>query len=97
VQGSDDKLLMRDAVAPMALGRPLIMPPGVPPDRLAIMRAAFEATLHDPGFLAVARKLGSIVDAPQSGEALERVVDQTYASPSRVVDRLRKIENPSNR
>ena len=45
----DDKSLLDVAFAPLALGRPLAMPPGVPADRLAAMRKALADTFADPG------------------------------------------------
>jgi hypothetical protein len=38
ITAPDDKLLLQAAFAPLALGRPLVMPPGVPADRVAVMR-----------------------------------------------------------
>jgi hypothetical protein len=90
----DDKLLMQAALAPMALGRPMIMPPGVAPDRVESLRQALADTLQDPAFLAAASKLGPIVNASKTGEQLQQVIDNAYASPSRIVDRLRNLENP---
>jgi tripartite-type tricarboxylate transporter receptor subunit TctC len=89
----DDKLLLRAAAAPQALGRPLVMPPGVPADRLAVMRNALTATFADAEFKAEADKLGLIVNAPQTGQQLQSVIEQAYASPPRVVERLRQLEN----
>jgi tripartite-type tricarboxylate transporter receptor subunit TctC len=96
VHNPDDKLLMQAAFAPLALGRPMMMPPGVPADRVSIMRKAIDATLRDPAFLAEAEKLGPIANAPRTGAQLEQVVDQAYAAPSRVVARLRRLENPTS-
>ena len=42
-----------------AMGRPFFMPPGVPAERVAAVRAAFAATMKDPGFLEDARRRGS--------------------------------------
>ncbi len=92
----DDKLLMQAASAPQALGRPLVMPPGVPADRVAAMRKALADTFKDPEFQADAEKIGLIVNAPQTGEQLQQVIESAYATPSRVVERLQKLNNPGN-
>ena len=68
------------------------MPPGVPADRLAVMRTALTATFADAEFKAEADKLGLIVNAPRSGQQLQSVIEQAYASPPRVVERLRELE-----
>jgi tripartite-type tricarboxylate transporter receptor subunit TctC len=90
----DDKLLMQAAFAPQALGRPLLLPPDVPADRVAAMRKALADTFADAEFKTDAEKIGLIVNAPQTGEQLQRVIENAYATPSRVVERLRKLNNP---
>jgi tripartite-type tricarboxylate transporter receptor subunit TctC len=94
VTSPDDKLLMQAAAATQALGRPLVMTPDVPADRVAAMRKALADTFADPAFQADADKIGLIVNAPQTGQQLQEVIQQAYATPSRVVDRLRKLANP---
>ncbi len=92
----DDKLMMQAASAPQALGRPLLMPPDVPADRLAAMRKALADTFQDAQFQADANKLGLIVNAPQTGQQLQDVIVRAYESPARVVERIRKLNNPGN-
>ncbi len=94
ITNPDDKLLMDAANAPQALGRPLVMPPGVPADRLAAMRKALADTLADPAFKADADRIGLIVNAPRTGQQLQEVIEHAYTTPSRVIDRLRKLSNP---
>ena len=90
----DDKLLMQAAFAPQALGRPLVMPPGVLPERVAAVRKALADTFTDHDFIAEADKIGLIVNAPRTGEQLQDVILRAYATPSRVVERLQKLNNP---
>lgn len=91
---ADDKLLMQAAFAPQALGRPLLLPPDVPADRVAAMRKALADTFNDAEFKADADKVGLIVNAPRTGEQLQKVIVDAYATPSRLVERLRKLNNP---
>jgi tripartite-type tricarboxylate transporter receptor subunit TctC len=90
----DDKLLMHTAFAPLALGRPLLMPPNVPPERVAAMRKALFETFADSAFQTDAEKIGVIVNAPRTGEQLQDVIVKAYATPSRVVERMQKLNNP---
>ena len=90
----DDKLLMQAAFAPQALGRPLVAPPGIPADRVAALRKALAETFVDPEFITEAEKIGLIVNTPKTGEQLQQVIASAYATPSRVVERLRKLNNP---
>jgi tripartite-type tricarboxylate transporter receptor subunit TctC len=96
LSNEDDKLLMQAASAPQALGRPLVMPPAVPADRVAAMRKALGDTFTDKEFQADAEKIGLIVNAPKTGEELQEVIAKAYATPSRVVERLQKLNNPGN-
>ena len=97
ITAPDDKLLMQAAFAPLALGRPLVMPPGVPADRVAAMRQALADTFSDPAFIADAKKIGLVVNAPQTGQQLQGVIDQAYATPPHVIDRLRALNTGVDR
>ena len=93
--GNDgDRLVMQAAFAPLALGRPLLMPPGVSAERVAALRAAFAATMADPDFLAEGERVGLGLNAPRSGEQIQEVVERAYQSPPRVIDRLRQLNAP---
>ena len=87
----DDRILLDAAFAPLALGRPLVMPPGVPADRLAAMRKAVMETFADPGFISESARLSLGPSEPHNGEALQEVVARTYAAPPGVLERLRRL------
>lgn len=76
-----------------AFGKSYMAPPGVPAESVRILREAFSAVLRDPEFLADARKL-RIDITPQAGEDIQRVVENAYAAPRDVVERLRKLIEP---
>jgi tripartite-type tricarboxylate transporter receptor subunit TctC len=94
VSNEEDKLLMQAAFTPLALGRPLAMPPDVPADRVAAVRKALNETFADPEFLAEGERLGLAVNAPRTGEQLADVIARAYHSPPQVVARLQKLDNP---
>ena len=87
-----DQELMKVANAPNAMGRPLVMPPDVPADRLAAMRKALADTFKDREFIEEAAKIGLIVNAPRTGEQLYDVIRGAYASVPATIERLRKLE-----
>lgn len=91
VTNADDKLLLQAGFAPLAIGRPYLMPPDVPRDRVEAMRAALAATFRDPAFLKEAEALSLGVNAPRSGEQIEAFVAKTYQTPPQIVERLRKL------
>src|SRR4051794_29827242 len=62
------------------LGRPLATPPGVPPERLAALRIAFEETMKDPRFLKDVENSHTEF-GPMPGEALQSAVDQILKTP----------------
>jgi tripartite-type tricarboxylate transporter receptor subunit TctC len=64
-----------------------VAPPGVPADRIKALRDAFEATMKDPDFLAEAARQKLIIN-PVSGEKIAGLLDQVYASPKDVLDRV---------
>ena len=90
----DDKLLLKAAIAPLALGRPYIAPPGVPADRVELLQKAMMATFKDAEFLLEADKLNLGVNVPRSATETKRIVDEAYATPPAIVERLRRIANP---
>lgn len=90
----DDKLLLQAAIAPLALGRPYLMPPGAPADRVELMQKAFAATFADKDFLAEADKLSLGVNVPRSAAEVQAIVDRAYATPQPIIERLRKIAQP---
>lgn len=83
--GSEENKMILDLFAiPIALGRPLFVGPGVPADRVAILRAAFRATMADAQFVAEATKLNLDVD-PIYGEELQTLVVRMLATPPSTV------------
>jgi tripartite-type tricarboxylate transporter receptor subunit TctC len=71
-------------------GRPLVTPPGVPPDRLKILRDAFNKSVNDPALLAEAEKRRLEMD-PATGEELEALAKEVMAAPPDVVARVQKL------
>ena len=72
------------------LGRPMIGTPGIPPDRVKILRAAFNATMKDPAFLAEIEKRKFELD-PTPGDELEKVVKEVMSQPPEIIARMKKI------
>lgn len=72
------------------LGRPFIAPPGVPAERVKILREAFAKTMQDPEFLTDVKKKKLEPD-PNSGEEMEGIAKETMAQPREVVERIKKV------
>jgi len=91
VKNPEDRLLLQAGLAEITLGRPYLMPPNVPADRVAIMRKALEDTFKDPGFVADANRMALGVNAPRTGAQIQKMLDDAYRTPPNVVARLRKL------
>jgi tripartite-type tricarboxylate transporter receptor subunit TctC len=96
-----DVPLLRDLVRPGAerqmiellnarddVTRPYLAPPGIPADRLDMLRRAFDATVRDPAFLADMARQKLEVDGPSSGEELSALVAQIAGTPPAVLQQL---------
>src|SRR5215467_15983427 len=66
-------------VARQTMARPFAAPPGIPPERLAALRSAFDATMQDPEFLADANRQGLDV-RPMTGVAADALIAEIYAT-----------------
>jgi tripartite-type tricarboxylate transporter receptor subunit TctC len=86
-----DRAVLEAGFAALALGRPYLMPPGVPADRVAIMRKALAETFVDLQFRAEATRIGMTPNQPRSGEQLQQIIAQTYRTPPAVIARLRQL------
>jgi tripartite-type tricarboxylate transporter receptor subunit TctC len=72
------------------LGRPIVAPPALPPDRVKLLREAFMKTVQDPVFLDDVKKKKLEAD-PSSGEEIEALARETVAQPREVIERMKKI------
>lgn len=72
------------------VGRPFFGPPGMPSDRLKILRDAFAKTMNDEALLTEARKKKWDLD-PLSGEGLETLAKEIMVQPPEVIERVNKV------
>jgi tripartite-type tricarboxylate transporter receptor subunit TctC len=94
-RNADDRSLIEVGAAPLGTGRPFLMPPGVPAERVAAMQKAMTDTFNDPAFLEDAKKRQLDVGSQRSGQELHALVQRIYTqTPPHVITRLRKIMNP---
>jgi len=84
VKDERTKQILGLVLAPDGMDRPILAPPGLPADRLAILRTAFHAAMNDPGFLADARKQRLSVKEV-SGAEVAQILSAAFAMPPEVV------------
>jgi tripartite-type tricarboxylate transporter receptor subunit TctC len=89
---SDDerKSIVKVVSLPTALGYGHWVAPGVPKDRVALLRKAYAEVMKDPEFLAETQKTGMVIRV-QAGETLDGLVRQVTTAPKAVLDRTAQI------
>ncbi len=91
VTNPDDRAALKLIFGQLDIARPFAAPPGVPADRVAILRKAFWDTLHDPELIATAKKRGLDL-RPLEGEKVQAFVDEVYKTPKSAIERAKKIQ-----
>lgn len=86
----DDKRIFELMAIGSEMGRPLAATPGVPPERLKALIAAYTAMTKDPEFIAEAGKLSIEID-PVIGEDMQKLVMRGLSTPAPVVERMKKL------
>src|SRR5215204_1482752 len=81
---SDQQTALRLILSRQTMARPYVAPPGVAAERLQALRAAFDATMKDPGFLADAKRQDLEV-RPVTGVEAEGLIKDIYATPPALV------------
>jgi tripartite-type tricarboxylate transporter receptor subunit TctC len=85
----EDRKVMELIYSQLIFGRPYVLPPGTPPDRVAALRKAFMAALQDKDTLEAAQKMNLDVDA-LSGEDVQAEVAKAYGMPATIVERAKQ-------
>jgi len=85
----EDRQVMEMIYSQNLFGRPYLMAPDVPADRVAALRNAFATALEDKTLLAEAEKSGLDI-GPMGGEELQTLVGKLYAFPPRVIERVKQ-------
>jgi tripartite-type tricarboxylate transporter receptor subunit TctC len=82
-----ERQIMEVVFAQQVMAWPVVAPPGVPSERIAALREAFDATMADPDFLAEARRQKLTIN-PVSGVKIAELLGRVYATPKGVLDRV---------
>ena len=72
--------------------RPFAAPPGLPTDRAAALRSAFEAAVKDPEFIAEADKQ-KLEPELVTGVEIDATLSRLYKTPKAVIDRVKNSIN----
>ena len=77
--------ILKLVLSRQTMGRPFMAPPGIPADRQAALRKAFDDTMKDAEFLAEAKARGQEIN-PVSGAELDQLLAELYRTPKDVVE-----------
>jgi tripartite-type tricarboxylate transporter receptor subunit TctC len=86
----EDRTVLELIFGQLEFGRPFVAPPGVPADRVAALRKAFNDTFKDAKFVAEIDKLKLDLD-PRSGEEVQALVEKLFSAPPALVARAREV------
>ena len=87
-----DRAILRLIFARQTMGRPFLAPPNVPADRVAALRAGFDAMVKDAKFLKEAKKTKLEIE-PVSGDEIEKLIAEVYATPKDIVQAAAEATN----
>jgi tripartite-type tricarboxylate transporter receptor subunit TctC len=88
------RTLLRVVNSPGQMTRPFAFAPGVPADRVAAVRNAFDRVVADPEFLEEAQRASVDIEA-NTGEQISQLVDAVLNTPTDVTNRLKQLLKPA--
>lgn len=89
-RNDEERKLLELFASPSLIGRSVIAPPGLPPERVSELRRAFMATMQDPGFLADVKKAKLDLN-PMSGEELQAAIGKMGNVPEPLIALARRV------
>jgi tripartite-type tricarboxylate transporter receptor subunit TctC len=93
VKTDEQRAIMTFFASNVLLGRPIMAPPSVPKDRIALLRRAFDSTMKDPAMLKEAEAM-SFEISPQSGERIAALVAGVASTSPEIVARTERMSRP---
>src|SRR5215813_2724510 len=90
-QNEPDRQALVFMLARQEAAKPYFAPPDIPPERLAILRRAFDATVRDPRFAALASKASVALEGPMTGEEVAALVAKVAQTPPEVIQRVTRM------
>lgn len=85
--------MLRVLVAPQKITRPYLAPPGLTAERAADIRGAFTSAMNDEELRAEFLKIVGDKPSPTTGADMQTILDEIYATPPDIVERLKIVLN----
>ncbi len=89
----EDRAILRFFSTDVVIGRPFVTSPGVPAERVAMLRQAFDRMLKDPAFRDDAKKAGIDI-SPVAGTAIQTIVTDFMNTPANIVVKAKAAMEP---
>jgi hypothetical protein len=86
----EERQVLQYLYAGQDVGRPFVAPPDLPPERLKLLRSAFDATMKDPEFAADVKRSKLDLE-PEDGAHLAALIGKIYATPKPVIERVSNL------
>ena len=84
------KRLAKVVMAAGAFGRPMVASPGIPADRVKMLREAFAKATKDPEFIEETKKRNFDLE-PSTGEEMEALAKEVMSQPPEIVEKMKKL------
>jgi tripartite-type tricarboxylate transporter receptor subunit TctC len=91
----EQRQILRLFSVDVVIGRPFLAPPGLPPQRIEILRRAFDAMMADPAFLKESAEAGLDV-AAVDGAKIQSVVQDLVGTPPAIVAKAKAAMAPKD-
>jgi tripartite-type tricarboxylate transporter receptor subunit TctC len=90
----EERDVLRIVFAQQSMGRPVLGPPDMSEDALALLRKTFDGIMRDPQFLAEAEKRKIEINEPMRGGDVAQVVDRLYAADVALIKKASAAVHP---
>jgi hypothetical protein len=96
VSDAENRQVLELILIRQEMGRPIVTSPGVPEERVTLLRRAFDATMKDADFLAEAEK-AHLEIKPLTGAAIDKLLATAYGAPKPIVARAAALVEPGGK
>jgi tripartite-type tricarboxylate transporter receptor subunit TctC len=94
-RNDEDRRILRLFSTDIAIGRPFVTSPGVPAERVALLRGAFDAMMRDPAYIEDSHKAGLDV-SPTDGASIQSIVAELVGTPDDIVAKAKLTMEPKD-
>ena len=90
MKSDEDRAILSVIFDKYQMGRPFFAPPGVPQERVELLRKAFDDAMKDPALIAEAAQL-HLELSPLPGKEVQSLIERLYATPEPMVRKARMM------